>query len=168
MLTYERALIGLIEDDPNDDLRFHHLVDEPGERAERKTALVVAINYSVLLDRVRGFVMPPYDDWDLIRQQTADIERWQEQIIERWQALDRLDELTAMPYREYLRTPEWQARRVRALEAALHRCSVCNTSSNLDVHHRTYERRGAEVETDLTVLCRSCHGLFHEHRDLIR
>lgn len=166
MLTYQRALIGFIEDDPEDDLRFHHLLDAPREEAEPGTALVAAIHYSCLRDRLRGFTLPVEDDWDLNAQIGKDISRWKAQIIERWQALDRLEELRSMPYREYLRTPEWRERRLTALARAEHRCEVCNATSNLEAHHRTYARRGEEQDSDLTVLCRSCHGLFHEHRDL--
>jgi 5-methylcytosine-specific restriction endonuclease McrA len=42
---------------------------------------------------------------------------------------------------------------------------VCNEEASkgkpLDVHHRTYERRGAEKAEDVIVLCRRCHELFH-------
>lgn len=74
---------------------------------------------------------------------------------------EREFELTTMPYSAYLQTPEWQARRAEALERARHRCQVCNSGGLLDVHHRTYERRGEERPEDLTVLCRRCHYLFH-------
>jgi len=74
----------------------------------------------------------------------------------------RLDELRRMPYPEYLRTPEWQARRLRHLQSAGNRCQVCNAPGpQLDVHHRTYKRRGEELFQDLIVLCRNCHTLFH-------
>ena len=70
-----------------------------------------------------------------------------------------------MPYQEYLQTPEWQARRKDALQRAEYRCQTCNASDRiLDVHHRTYERRGHEKPSDLTVLCRDCHELFHQRR----
>jgi hypothetical protein len=65
-------------------------------------------------------------------------------------------------YIEYIASPAWQAKRVVALDAAGHRCQVCNTPDRLDVHHRTYERFGHEGPGDLTVLCRSCHETFHE------
>ena len=74
---------------------------------------------------------------------------------------ERERELAAMPYREYLETPEWQARRKAALKQAGYRCQVCNRSRELHVHHRTYERRGAELPGDLTVLCDECHALYH-------
>jgi replicative DNA helicase len=74
---------------------------------------------------------------------------------------DRLEALRTMPYELYLQTPEWQERRERALERAEGKCQICNTSEGLDAHHRTYERRGNERPADITVLCRSCHALFH-------
>lgn len=64
-------------------------------------------------------------------------------------------------YQEYLKSPEWAATRRWALERAEHRCQVCNSDGPLDVHHRTYERLGHEWPSDLTVLCRDCHGLYH-------
>lgn len=74
---------------------------------------------------------------------------------------ERREELRTMPYEQYLQTPEWQERREQALARAEQRCQVCNTSEGLDAHHRTYERRGNEHSADITVLCRSCHALFH-------
>jgi hypothetical protein len=79
-----------------------------------------------------------------------------EPLIER-----RLDELRRMPYREYLRSTEWRTTRRFALDHAEGRCQLCNRPGRLDVHHRTYERRGNELLADLTVLCRPCHTNFH-------
>lgn len=74
----------------------------------------------------------------------------------------RLFELKIVPYQEYLQTSEWQERRKRHLESVDYRCQVCNaTSKPIDIHHRTYERRGDERYTDLLALCRDCHALFH-------
>lgn len=74
---------------------------------------------------------------------------------------DRGRELAEMPYKDYLLTPEWQARRLAKLKSAGHRCMVCNGERDLNVHHRTYARRGVEHPSDLTVLCEECHLLFH-------
>jgi hypothetical protein len=64
-------------------------------------------------------------------------------------------------YAAYRQTPAWLGRRRLALEAAAHRCQVCNATGRLDVHHRTYERIFNELPGDLTVLCRDCHATFH-------
>ena len=82
-------------------------------------------------------------------------------------AMARTHELRSMPYAEYLRTPEWADRRRAALHRAAGRCQVCNRAGRLNVHHRTYARRGAERPADLTVLCEDCHHLFHEHGRLV-
>lgn len=71
--------------------------------------------------------------------------------------------MKAKEYREvYLRSVHWASVRRDALERAEYRCQVCNADKALDVHHRTYERLGAEAPADLTVLCRRCHARFHD------
>jgi hypothetical protein len=64
-------------------------------------------------------------------------------------------------YIAHINSAAWKAKRGPALERAEHRCQVCNADKHLDVHHRTYERLGNEKPGDLTVLCRTCHELFH-------
>jgi hypothetical protein len=73
--------------------------------------------------------------------------------------------LHKMPYKKYLQTDHWQSLRKEALSAAKYRCQLCNAEGLLDVHHRTYERRGFEDMEDLTVLCRSCHSKHHDKYD---
>jgi hypothetical protein len=81
-------------------------------------------------------------------------------IVGRWQS-ERQATLETMPYREYLETPEWAAKRIEALVRDGWRCRVCNSSRGRVVHHRSYARRGHEHVQDLTVLC--CHELYHEN-----
>jgi len=85
---------------------------------------------------------------------------------ERLQRLRRIDQLSSMPYPEYLESPEWKSRRLREIERAGSRCELCNSPGPFHVHHRTYERRGNEAPGDLIVLCPPCHQSFHEHRTL--
>jgi hypothetical protein len=66
-----------------------------------------------------------------------------------------------LPYAEYLQTPHWQEVREAALMAADYRCQVCYSPDKVQVHHRTYDRRGRELPSDVTVLCDTCHGLYH-------
>jgi 5-methylcytosine-specific restriction endonuclease McrA len=73
----------------------------------------------------------------------------------------RGEALKTMPYREYLRTPEWAERRRGALRRAGHTCETCGKDGALHVHHRTYERRGEENPDDLVVLCEDCHLAVH-------
>jgi 5-methylcytosine-specific restriction endonuclease McrA len=68
-----------------------------------------------------------------------------------------------LPYREYLRTPEWRRTRAAALLRAGHRCALnAAHDGSLHVHHNSYdERRGQERSIDLTVLCERCHDQHH-------
>lgn len=74
---------------------------------------------------------------------------------------ERLAELRSMPYQQYLRTKEWQRRRQVMLKIASYRCYICRSTDRLQVHHKTYERRGCERMSDLVVLCDTCHKLVH-------
>ena len=77
-----------------------------------------------------------------------------------WQA--RLDQLKRIPFSEYRKTREWQAKRTERLSRAGYRCQACGTrDARLHVHHKTYENYGDERPQDLVVLCESCHGRFH-------
>ena len=70
--------------------------------------------------------------------------------------------LKEMPYEQYLQTTHWGYMRRLKLHEASWRCQLCNDEENLQVHHRTYERRGNEDPADLLVLCRECHAKFHD------
>lgn len=76
-------------------------------------------------------------------------------------AAGRLAELRAMSYADYLQTPDWLRTRADALERAGGCCRVDERHrEHLEVHHRSVERLGAELEDDLVVLCRACHVLY--------
>lgn len=73
----------------------------------------------------------------------------------------RNNQLNKMSLTEYLKTREWRVKRNRALIRAGNRCQICASTYRLDVHHRTYERLGCELLSDLVVLCRKCHQHYH-------
>jgi hypothetical protein len=77
--------------------------------------------------------------------------------------IDEIERLQRMPYGQYLRTPHWRKVRDEALNRAQGRCALCNATDRLQVHHRTYERRGCERPADVVVLCDDCHGRHHGH-----
>jgi len=82
---------------------------------------------------------------------------------------ERLAELRSMPYRLYLRTPEWKRARNAALLENGYACSLdVSHKEGLEVHHRSYENRGTERPSDLIVLCRACHRLHHAEYGLPR
>lgn len=85
-----------------------------------------------------------------------------EPLIQVRVSLDRLAELRAMSQDEYLDTPEWQRTRAAALDRADHRCSRDRRHKDqVDVHHTIRVRIGAELPSDLVVLCRGCYQQHH-------
>lgn len=67
-------------------------------------------------------------------------------------------------YQTYIKSNEWRVVSEETKRLADYRCQVCNkneATSNLHVHHRTYERLGRELQSDLIALCGDCHSLFH-------
>ena len=76
--------------------------------------------------------------------------------------------LKSMNYKDYLKTEHWMKIRIKSLNNAKYSCQICNNKKcQLDVHHKTYERRGEEKYNDLIVLCRDCHSLFHSQGKII-
>jgi hypothetical protein len=118
-------------------------------------------------DTWRTYCAAQYDSW--AQERDAVIPEPSAEIAEKLARMsERRSELRAMPYAEYLRTAEWQRRRHLARVRAGQRCQVCNGTERLEVHHRTYERRGAERDDDLFVLCERCHGHYHERGRIAR
>lgn len=74
--------------------------------------------------------------------------------------------LRKMRYADYLQTEHWLSLRQRIIERDGFACRACGGRDldGLHVHHKTYQRRGAENPSDLLTLCRSCHKALHrEH-----
>lgn len=69
--------------------------------------------------------------------------------------------LRSLPYLQYLQSDHWKETSTKARRRAGNRCQLCNSADQLQVHHRTYERVGAELPGDLTVLCKPCHQKHH-------
>ena len=67
-----------------------------------------------------------------------------------------------MEYNEYLKSEHWNKRKKTALKWWENRCALCNSDDELHVHHRSYANLGQEPLSDLIVLCKSCHELFHD------
>ena len=59
--------------------------------------------------------------------------------------------------------PEFQERRLEALERDQHRCCACNHDGSeyrLEVHHRTYENGASPRLEDLYTFCVRCHDVW--------
>ena len=96
-------------------------------------------------------------------KETKTDRKFQKRKPRRHPKAEKVAELKAMPYDQYLQSEHWRHVRKLALNNADNACQICNDSeSTLEVHHRTYERLGSEYIADLTVLCHSCHERFHD------
>jgi hypothetical protein len=69
-----------------------------------------------------------------------------------------------MKYKDFLKTPYWRAISEKKRHEAKYRCQMCNSEGILNVHHRTYDIHGYEMENmkDLIVLCDDCHKKHHD------
>jgi hypothetical protein len=61
----------------------------------------------------------------------------------------------------------WRLRRQAAIDRSGGFCEDCGSREKLDVHHRTYKRKGAEGASDLVALCRRCHGERHRGKRIV-
>lgn len=69
---------------------------------------------------------------------------------------------------EYLKTSAWQEMRQKVFRRDGFVCVACGESKNLNVHHITYERLGAEELSDLVTLCQRCHENVHAGKALVK
>lgn len=81
---------------------------------------------------------------------------------ENQERLNGIGFLKTLPYQEYLQTDHWKNTRKAAMQRAGFKCQLCNSTDKLQTHHRTYERKGCEIPSDLIVLCNKCHEKFHD------
>lgn len=79
--------------------------------------------------------------------------------------------MAKMTYSEQLRHPNWQRKRLEAMQAAGFECQGCgDQETTLNVHHKRYikGRMAWEYEIeDLVVFCEPCHEAEHAERDLL-
>lgn len=73
------------------------------------------------------------------------------------------DYIKSMDYYDFLLTPYWKAISEKVRKNAGFKCQICNSSENLNVHHRTYYNHGDEIHhmEDLTCICDNCHEKYH-------
>lgn len=68
--------------------------------------------------------------------------------------------MAANDYSRYLRSSHWRKLRARYQRERPWVC-VCGATESLELHHKTYDRLGAEELDDLQPLCQPCHSLLH-------
>jgi hypothetical protein len=67
-----------------------------------------------------------------------------------------------MVYNNYLKSQEWYNLKNLALKYSNYKCSKCDASENLNIHHLNYNNIGNEEISDLITVCNSCHKEFHK------
>lgn len=72
-----------------------------------------------------------------------------------------ISSLKDMNYNDYLRTNHWKNFSNEARNFFGKKCSQCDTSINLNVHHNNYTCLGKETFSDVCLLCNSCHNMIH-------
>lgn len=68
-----------------------------------------------------------------------------------------------MKYHDFLNTRYWKIIADYEKFRANRKCQLCNSETNVNVHHSTYEHHGLEIDyrNDLVILCNNCHEKFH-------
>ncbi len=70
-----------------------------------------------------------------------------------------------MSYDKFLESKYWKFTRFKILENRGRKCSLCNSTKNINIHHRNYSIRGKEwldrKSRDLIILCQPCHSKHH-------
>lgn len=78
---------------------------------------------------------------------------------------EHINELRTMPYNRYLKSNHWKRIRRKAYATYGNACMSCGMTSNLHIHHLTYDNRGNEKMEDLQILCADCHKKVHGIED---
>ena len=64
-------------------------------------------------------------------------------------------------YHKYLLSSQWNAKRKKTLARDKHKCTKCGNTTELRVHHLTYDNIFHEPLKDLVTLCEACHKQVH-------
>lgn len=66
-------------------------------------------------------------------------------------------------YIEYLNSDKWYRIRLMILDRDNHKCTMCSSTKNLEIHHKTYKYVYQEEKHlySLTTLCRYHHYFVH-------
>ena len=65
-------------------------------------------------------------------------------------------------YHSYLQSPEWKSK-VSLIKQRDKVCQLTGATTQLEVHHITYDRLGNEDLSDLVLLSRSAHQFVHDY-----
>lgn len=75
--------------------------------------------------------------------------------------------MAKISYKDQLRKPEWQKKRLEIMQRDNFTCQIClDNEETLQVHHKSYDKdkKAWEYGNDrLTTLCETCHKELTEH-----
>lgn len=71
-------------------------------------------------------------------------------------------------YEKRIRSAQWKNMRADIARLRGNKCERCRRGPPLELHHKTYERLGRELLSDLDLLCRVCHQAADRERDKIQ
>lgn len=106
--------------------------------------------------------MPLFDDdlaknwWDQIVTDRKVVIKAQQEEFQKLKIFNKAE------YEEYLKSPEWRAKRNMVLERDKHMCQGCMDAQATEVHHHTYSHIYRELLFQLVSVCRKCHATLHE------
>ena len=67
-------------------------------------------------------------------------------------------------YEARIKSAQWRNMRRDLIRWRGTKCERCGRIATLELHHKTYERLGRELTSDLELLCHSCHEAADEER----
>ena len=68
-------------------------------------------------------------------------------------------------YHDYINSPKWTLKREMYFAARGRYCKACKSTTNIKIHHMSYDNFGSEPMSDLVSLCNPCHVEVHRlHR----
>jgi 5-methylcytosine-specific restriction endonuclease McrA len=60
-------------------------------------------------------------------------------------------------YNARIKSAQWKNMKRDLIRMRSQKCEKCGSCTSLQLHHKTYERLGKELMSDLELLCFSCH-----------
>lgn len=76
--------------------------------------------------------------------------------------IKNIDDQRRKEYDDYLNSPEWRSVREKVFEYYGRACVLCDSTLNLEVHHKHYKTFKNETVKDCVPLCLRCHKRHHK------
>lgn len=71
--------------------------------------------------------------------------------------------INTLQYNQYMNSYQWEVTKKKYYSRHGKECRACKTNLDLHVHHLSYDKLGAEEDTDLVCLCQKCHNYVHRY-----